>query len=101
MSNYYEYGRESHDTYTTTGLVMVTDEAQLKRFINEHHDDRIWWAPVSESEVPKYDCVPIDYITYERERIIAAQIARALIAKRLAKDAYKAPTLATLWPTGA
>jgi len=99
MSSYYEYGRESHDTYTTIGVVMVKDEDQLKRFINEHNDDRMWWAPAT--DLDQYDCAPIDYVTYEHNRIIAAQIARALIAKRLAKSAYKAPTLADRWPAGA
>ncbi len=100
MSSYFDYGYESHDEYTTQGTVKVRDEAQLKRFLNTHQgDDRMWWQPVSEAEW--YPSQDIDFEKWEHDRMIAANIARALIRKRLTRNAYKAPTLANLWPTGA
>lgn len=41
-----------------------------------------------------------DLITEARERSIAKNIALAVARKRREKVAYRAPTLAGLWPTG-
>ena len=97
----YIYGTEVHDDYQAISYRRT--EAAAWESAGDGGQGYPW---VSLAITCIEDCRGNEL--YERmyttagDRIIAAQIARALIRKRRERNAYKAPTLATLWPpTGA
>lgn len=105
MSIIIEHGDERHDEYISHGFVSVRDEVQAKQFLKEemHHICGMqWWHECTENEVAELSSSCIwDFEAHVHERMIAANIAAALRRKHLARNAYHAPTLASLWPTGA
>ena len=99
MSIFFEYGEESHDEYYSYGMVRVRDEAQLQIFLNDQ-GFYAWSKPCTADEY--VDASGYDFEAAVHEAMIAKNIAAALRRKRLARNAYKAPSLADLWPpTGA
>ncbi len=101
MSEYYEYGVERHDVYTSYGAVKVKDEAQMALFVKSHTPaEYIWWRPLGSND---HICGSNyhDFEAEEHERMVQSNIKAALLRRHRARDAYHTPSLKDLWPSGA
>lgn len=102
MSIFFEYGNEHHDEFITHGVIKCGGHTAVTRFIREYQcQGTAWYREITEQQALEHDEHTYDHEAEEHEAMIDANIAAALRRKRLARHAYKAPTLRDLWPAGA
>ena len=108
MDVFFEYGEEVENEadsveFHTYGVTRAGSAAAMDIWLHESQDSYVTWCrPITREHYLQCDLPRTDLVAEARERAIAKNIALAVRRKRLARSAYKAPTLATLWPpTGA
>ena len=93
----YIYGTEVHDNYQAISYAR-TEQAAWEEAEDIGYGSGWISQPIACIDDCKGDAVYERIYRFAEEQLIADQIVEALARKHRARDAYKAPSLADLWP---